>query len=131
MKLIVFVLSFVCLSTVCLAQNRDSTMVLKTIKASYYANKFEGRKTGVRYREALFTAAHKTLPFGTLVMVTNPRNGKFIRVLINDRGPFGKGLSLDLSKAAAKAIGLFGRGVGMVDISYFLPAKKKKNNDIN
>ena len=133
MKLIVFVLSIVCLSTVCLAQNRDSTMVLKTIKASYYANKFEGRKTasGVRYREALFTAAHKTLPFGTLVMVTNPLNGKFIRVLINDRGPFGKGLSLDLSKAAAKAIGLFGRGVGMVDISYFLPAKKKKNNDIN
>jgi rare lipoprotein A len=133
MKLILFVLSFICLSNISWAQSKDSTMVLKTIKASYYANKFEGRKTtsGARYREALFTAAHKTLPFGTLVMVTNPLNGKFIRVLINDRGPFGKGLSLDLSKAAAKAIGLFGRGVGMVDISYFLPAKKTNKDNIN
>ncbi len=122
MKIIVSVIIFACLSLGAFAQKEDSIMVLKTVKASYYANKFEGRKTssGQRYYHNLMTAAHKTLPIGTLVMVTNPLNGKFVRVLINDRGPFGKGLSIDLSKSAAKAIGLFGRGVGMVEISYFL-----------
>ncbi len=100
----------------------DSVMVIKTIKASYYANKFEGRRTtsGQRYRHAKLTAAHRTLPFGTQVMVTNPINGKFVRVVINDRGPFSRTLSIDLSKSAAKAIGLFGRGVGMVQISYWV-----------
>ncbi len=100
----------------------DSVMVIKTIKASYYANKFEGRRTtsGQRYRQAKLTAAHRTLPFGTQVMVTNPLNGKFVRVVINDRGPFSRTLGIDLSKSAAKAIGLFGRGVGMVQISYWV-----------
>lgn len=108
---------------ICKAQEAtDSVMVIKTVKASYYANRFEGRRTtsGQRYRQAKFTAAHKTLPFGTLVMVTNPVNGNFVRVVINDRGPFGRGLSIDLSKSAAKAIGLFGKGMGMVQISYWV-----------
>lgn len=100
----------------------DSVMVIKTVKACYYANKFEGRRTtsGQRYRRAKLTAAHKTLPFGTQIMVTNPVNGKFVRVVINDRGPYGRGLSLDLSKSAAKAIGLFGKGTGTVQISYWV-----------
>ncbi|TAH00219.1 MAG: septal ring lytic transglycosylase RlpA family protein [Sphingobacteriales bacterium] len=100
----------------------DSIMVIKTVKACYYANKFEGRRTtsGPRYRQAKLTAAHKTLPFGTQIMVTNPVNGKFVRVVVNDRGPYGRGLSLDLSKSAAKAIGLFGKGTGTVQISYWV-----------
>ena len=56
------------------------------------------------------TAAHRTLPFGTRLMVLNPRNGKFVTVTINDRGPFTKGVSLDLSRGAARAIGLQGTG---------------------
>jgi|GEM_PF-6981691 len=122
MKLILSFFLIICFGIAKAQQLADSVMVIKTVKACYYANKFEGRKTtsGQRYRQAKATAAHKTLPFGTQVMVTNPANGKFIRVVINDRGPFGKGLSLDLSKSAAKAIGLFGKGVGMVEISYWV-----------
>ncbi len=122
MKLSLLTLLLACFGIAQAQQASDSVMVIKTVKASYYANKFEGRKTtsGQRYRQAKLTAAHKTLPFGTQVMVTNPANGKFVRVVINDRGPFGRGLSLDLSKSAAKAIGLFGKGVGMVEISYWV-----------
>lgn len=122
MKLILFALFILSFGVAKSQETTDSVMVIKTIKASYYANKFEGRKTtsGQRFRQAKLTAAHKTLPFGTQVMVTNPVNGKFVRVVINDRGPFGRGLSLDLSKSAAKAIGIWGKGVGKVQISYWV-----------
>jgi rare lipoprotein A len=63
---------------------------------------------------ARLTAAHKTLPFGTKLKVTNPANGKSVVVRINDRGPFIKGRTLDLSKAAAQRIGLISRGHGKV-----------------
>mgnify|MGYP002402864359 CR=1 FL=1 len=59
---------------------------------------------------AAMTAAHRSLPFGTKVRVTNQRNGKAVLVRINDRGPFVKGRVLDLSKAAAKALGFVGAG---------------------
>jgi rare lipoprotein A len=97
--------------------------IYKTGKATYYASKFQGRKTtnGETYRNNQFTAAHKTLPFGTLVKVTNLRNGKSVEVVINDRGPFGKGMTIDLSQLAAKEIGLFGKGVVPCQISYVLP----------
>lgn len=110
-------------------ETTDSVMVIKTIKACYYANKFEGRKTtsGQRYWQSKLTAAHKTLPFGTQIIVTNLSNGKFVRVVVNDRGPYGRGLSLDLSKSAAKAIGLFGKGIGIVQISYWVYGKTTKN----
>lgn len=122
MKIILIALFILSFGVLKAQEITDSVMVIKTVKATYYANKFEGRRTtsGQRYRQAKLTAAHKTLPFGTLVMVTNPQNGKFVRVVINDRGPFGRGLSLDLSKSAAKAIGLFSKGVGMVEISYWV-----------
>ncbi|MDA9554775.1 septal ring lytic transglycosylase RlpA family protein [Pelobium sp.] len=95
----------------------------KTGKATYYAKKFEGRRTtsGERYHKDKFTAAHKTLPFGTVVKVTNLNNGKSVEVTINDRGPFGKGLMIDLSQAAAKEIGLYGKGIVPCKISYVLP----------
>jgi len=69
---------------------------------SYYADKFHGRRTasGKIFDNQKFTAAHKTLPFGTRLKVTNQANGKSVEVIVIDRGPFTKGRELDLSKAA-------------------------------
>ncbi|WP_294736700.1 septal ring lytic transglycosylase RlpA family protein [uncultured Flavobacterium sp.] len=74
----------------------------KKAVASYYANKFNGRKTasGEKFSNSKLTAAHKKLPFGTKVKVTNKANGKSVVVKINDRGPFVKGRHIDLSKKA-------------------------------
>jgi rare lipoprotein A len=73
---------------------------------------WEGTHTasGARFDPDGMTAAHRTLPFGTHLVVLNPRNGKTVTVTINDRGPFVKGVTLDLSRGAAKAIGLQGTG---------------------
>lgn len=81
--------------------------------ASWYGPGFHGRLTanGERYDMHELTAAHKTLPFGTEVLVRNPRNGKEVVVRINDRGPFVAGRVIDLSKAAAQAVGIDGIGV--------------------
>ncbi|MBD3748249.1 MAG: septal ring lytic transglycosylase RlpA family protein [Sphingobacteriales bacterium] len=89
-------------------------------KASFYADKFNGRKTasGERFRNSKLTAAHKTLPFGTKVKVINLSNGKSVKVLINDRGPFVAGRIIDLSKKAARKIDLDKEGVGNVKIKY-------------
>jgi rare lipoprotein A len=87
--------------------------------ASYYADKFHGRKTssGEVFDMNGFTAAHRTLPFGTKVKVTNLKNGKSIVVKINDRGPFKEERILDLSKAAAESIDMINDGVAEVDIT--------------
>ncbi|HEX7366382.1 MAG TPA: septal ring lytic transglycosylase RlpA family protein [Pelobium sp.] len=92
-------------------------------KASYYADKFNGRKTasGEKFRNSKLTAAHKTLPFGTKVKVTNLRNGQSVKVTINDRGPFVAGRIIDLSKKAARKIGITKEGVGNVKIKYKKP----------
>jgi rare lipoprotein A len=96
--------------------------IRKQIVTTHYANRFEGRKTtsGQRYRGAKFTAAHRTLPFGTMVKVTNLKNGKSVVVKVNDRGPFSKRFSLDVSKAAAKTLGFLGKGYTKVEIAYVL-----------
>ena len=75
-----------------------------------------GTKTasGERMNASLLTAAHKTLPFGTKVIVTNKRNGKSVTVRINDRGPFVRGRVLDVSKAAAADIGMVSSGTAQV-----------------
>lgn len=87
--------------------------------ASYYGKKFAGRRTasGERFNPQHLTAAHKTLPFGTKVLVTNPRTGKSVTVRINDRGPYAHGRSIDLSRAAAEQIGLVARGHGNVEMA--------------
>jgi len=76
--------------------------------ATYYGKEFAGRRTasGERFDPGAMTAAHRTLPFGTKVRVTNSRNGRSVIVRINDRGPFVKGRSIDLSSGAARAIGM-------------------------
>ncbi len=88
--------------------------------ASYYADKYNGRKTsnGEIFRQHRLTAAHKTLPFGTKVKVTNLNNGQSVKVRINDRGPFIQGRIIDLSKKAAKKIDMVNAGVTKVTIRY-------------
>ncbi|MNJ93033.1 RlpA-like protein precursor [compost metagenome] len=97
-----------------------SQRVSQTGKASYYADKFNGKKTasGVTFRNSTKIAAHKTLPFGTKVKVTNLSNGKSTKVTIQDRGPHVAGRIIDLSKKSAKKIGLVNQGVGNVKIEY-------------
>lgn len=86
--------------------------------ASYYGEKFHGKRTasGEIYNMYDMTAAHRTLPFGTYVMVTNLENGRSVVVRINDRGPFAKGRVIDLSYAAAKRLGILHKGVAKVRI---------------
>ncbi len=77
-------------------------MYKKNAHASYYADKFNGRKTasGEKFHNSNYTAAHKKLPFGTKVKVTNIANEKSVIVEINDRGPFTPGREIDLTKKA-------------------------------
>lgn len=86
--------------------------------ASYYNNKFHGRRTasGAAYDKNALTAAHKTLPFGTVVRVTAQWNQKAVEVTINDRGSFVHGRVIDLSAAAAKEIGMLSKGIGPVTL---------------
>ncbi len=90
-----------------------------TGKASYYANRFHGKKTssGEIYNKDSLTCAHRTLPFGTKLQVTNPKNNKSIVVTVNDRGPHTKNRLIDLSYAAAKELGIIHQGIASVEIS--------------
>ncbi len=90
--------------------------------ASYYADKYEGRPTasGEIFRQDLLTAAHKTLPFGTMVTVTNLKNGKKIRVKINDRGPFVAGRIIDVTSRGARELDFVRDGIVNVKIEYDL-----------
>jgi rare lipoprotein A len=91
----------------------------QTVKASYYGDEFRGKRTasGERYDPNQLTAASKKLPIGSLVHVTNPENGRSVVVRINDHGPYVRGRSLDLSKVAARRLGLTHKGVGRVKIA--------------
>ncbi|MCR4917766.1 MAG: septal ring lytic transglycosylase RlpA family protein [Alphaproteobacteria bacterium] len=90
----------------------------ETGTASWYGPDFHGKKTssGEIYNQYASTAAHKTLPFGTRVLVTNLENGRSTRVVINDRGPFKDGRIIDLSRAAAEDINMIGTGTARVRI---------------
>lgn len=92
----------------------------ETGMASFYAESYNGRKTanGEIYNSSKLTAAHKKLPFGTKVKVTNLSNGKSVKVRINDRGPFVAGRIIDLTRSAAKKIDMVNAGVVRVRIRY-------------
>jgi len=93
-------------------------------KASYYANSLHGRKTasGQRYNKRKLTAAHRTLPLGTRIKVTNKKTGKWVIVIVNDRGPYSNKYILDLSYRAAKHLGMTqGAGYARVVIEEFPP----------
>jgi rare lipoprotein A len=87
-------------------------------KASFYADKFEGAPTasGEKYRHSKLTAAHKTLPFGTKVRITNQANNKTVDVVINDRGPWVDNRIIDLSRSAAEKLGFVNQGLADVQI---------------
>jgi rare lipoprotein A len=89
-------------------------------ECSYYANKFQGRNcsSGEKYDKDLLTAAHRTLAFNTLVKVTNLENDKSVIVRINDRGPGTKTRIIDVSRAAAEALGMIAAGVVDVRVEY-------------
>ena len=105
-------------------------------KASYYSKKATGARTssGERLHHDSLTCAHRTHPFGTMLKVTNPKNGKSVVVKVTDRGPFGRGRIIDLSWRAAKELGMLAQGVAMVlvevadDIVVPFKAKEEKRN---
>lgn len=99
-------------------------------KASFYADKFEGRPTasGEKYKHNKLTAAHKSLPFGTKVKVTNIANNQTVEVTINDRGPYVDGRIIDLSKSAAEKLGFVNLGLADVQVEV-IDAGQGKTSD--
>lgn len=89
-------------------------------RASFYAASLQGARTaaGEAYDAAALTAAHRTLPFGSRIAVSNVDNGRMVVVRINDRGPFARGRALDLSRAAAEALDFVADGEADVEIRY-------------
>jgi rare lipoprotein A len=86
--------------------------------AAYYSPDYKGKTAnGEMYDPRKFTAAHKTLPFGTKLKVTDKRSGRTVEVVVNDRGPFTKGRMIDLSLAAAKELRIIDRGLAPVTAS--------------
>jgi len=102
-----------------------------TGKASFYHDKFQGRETsnGEEYNQNDFTAAHKTLPFNTIVHVTNKQNNKSVVVRINDRGPFKKSRIIDLTRSAAKKLDMIPFGVVPVKIQPLTFLDRSNLND--
>ena len=95
---------------------------------SYYADKFNGRSTasGTTYRPSQMTAAHNTLPFGTLIRVTNTRNGRSVDVTVTDRGPHTKGYIVDVSRRAAVQLGIIEAGVVPVQVTVIRAATSSR-----
>ncbi len=95
------------------------SQVLQRGKASFYAKSFHGRRTasGERLHPDSMTCAHKSYPFGTMLKVYNPANGRSVIVRVTDRGPFIRGRIIDLSWSAAKQLGIIGQGVATVFVS--------------
>lgn len=104
--IIILLFGFASCKTASNTKNSKTSLFKDEVFACYYHNKFNGRKTasGAVFSNSKLTAAHKTLSFGTKVKVTNIENNKSVIVEINDRGPFTKGLEIDLSKKAFDAI---------------------------
>ncbi|MPZ78677.1 MAG: septal ring lytic transglycosylase RlpA family protein [Deltaproteobacteria bacterium] len=94
--------------------------LLETGLASWYGPRFHGKLTasGEVFNQEKFTAAHRTLPWGSRVKVINLANGKSVEVRINDRGPFAKGRVIDVSRAAARALGMVQSGITTVRIEW-------------
>ncbi|MDZ7755153.1 septal ring lytic transglycosylase RlpA family protein [Rhodohalobacter sp.] len=99
-------------------QENPANEILQTGKASWYGPGFDGRLTSSRERfdKDALTAAHRTLPFDTIVEVVNTENNKSVEVRINDRGPYAQDRIIDLSKAAAEDIDMLDRGVAEVEL---------------
>ena len=120
-------LFFSAFATILSACGGSKSAFTQSGQGSYYADKFDGRPTasGAPYRPGQLTAAHNTLPFGTKIKVTNAKTGRSVKVTVNDRGPHVKGRIVDVSKKAAKKIGLTEAGVAPVQLKVVkaVPAK--------
>jgi rare lipoprotein A len=108
----------ICLFIFLLAMAWSSMAQIQTGKASFYADKFDGSLTasGEKYKHSKLTAAHKTLPFGTKIRVTNLANNKSVEVVINDRGPYVEDRILDLSRSAAEKLEFINQGLADVKV---------------
>lgn len=126
MRKSLFTLLFLSISFFSFAQTQ-------TGKASFYADKFEGVSTasGEKYRHNKLTGAHKTLPFGTKVKVTNTANNQSVIVTINDRGPWVEGRIIDLSKSAAESLGFVNYGLADVQLEVVDPGDGKTKEPIH
>ena len=104
--------------------------MIQTGLASWYGARHHGKRTasGEIFDQNKFTAAHRTLPWGSIVKVTNLDNGESVEVRINDRGPFKKGRIIDLSRAAARALGMLQSGVSPVQME--LLSGREMSNDL-
>lgn len=111
-------ISFVLLTGI--IKNDNTSVKYEEGIASWYGPGFHGKLTasGVVYNQHLMTAAHKTLPMGTVVKVTNLENGITVEVCINDRGPYSKGRIIDLSSKAASLLNMKHKGTAKVRIEY-------------
>ncbi len=111
--------AILCLLTGC----RTTTIHTEEGLASYYADFFHGQKTasGEMYDSATLTGAHRELPFGTIVEVTNLDNQRSVKIKINDRGPFVENRIIDLSKAAAKKLEFIQQGIVPVQLKIVRP----------
>jgi rare lipoprotein A len=115
---LVMVLAAQSINAPLVARSNEQVKPLKTWvgNASWYGEDFDGKKTanGEEFDSEALTAAHPTLPFGSIVRVVNPRNHKFEVVRINDRGPYQEGREIDVSYRVARKIGLTSSGVSKV-----------------
>lgn len=102
-----------------LPQPEARSSILAEGMASYYGAELAGNRTasGERFNPGALTAAHRTLPLGTMLRVTNKANGKSVIVRVNDRGPFAKGRILDVSRAAAERISMVRSGTARISIA--------------
>ncbi|MFL5262815.1 MAG: septal ring lytic transglycosylase RlpA family protein [Anaeromyxobacteraceae bacterium] len=100
------------------ANDREGRPAVETGVASFYSESLEGRRTasGGRYRGQRMTCAHRRYPFGSVLRVTEVESGKSVLVEVTDRGPFAEGRIVDLSYAAARALGILERGVARVRV---------------
>lgn len=118
-----FALALACLSAIVSGYASAQGPTLFTGRAAYYSKDYAGAvSSGERYDPNKFTAAHRTLPFGTRLLVTDRKTRRSVTVTVNDRGPFTKGLVIDLSWAAAKELGMIKRGLIFVSVSVLPPA---------
>jgi rare lipoprotein A (peptidoglycan hydrolase) len=124
LKRLAFLIATVLISSITMAFSKDSkteeesSLVYEYGKASYYGYRFIGRKTasGEIFTESMYTCAHKSLPFGTKLKITNLNNGKSIIVRVNDRGPYVKTRIVDLSIRGARELGLMASGIANVSV---------------
>ncbi len=118
------------LTLICFLLTTITVAQIQTGKASFYADKFEGSPTasGEKYKHSKMTAAHKSLPFGTKVKVTNLANNQSVEVIVNDRGPYVEGRIIDLSKSAAEKLDFINKGITDVQIEVIDAGDGKSKN---